>query len=211
MAKLEPRSHPRGEVLFNDGDVGDCMHLLESGRLDVQITTPLGQTMTLRVVHPGEVVGELALVHRDHVRTGRVSALEAARTMVLRRRDFDDLRQQHPGIDRFLVGALAERLVRTSELIGELLQPPEVRIWKRLAVLADAYGDGPIHLSQQDLANAAGTVRQTANRVLQRGVQHGAIEIGRGEVRVLDRDGIDWLASDATARGAATASTLPPR
>lgn len=186
-ARLRRREYRRGQVVFNDGDVGDCLYLVEDGRLDVQATTPAGQVVTLRVVHPGEIVGELALVHPDSRRTGRVRALEASTLLALHRLDFDELRAGHPGVDRFLVTVLAERVVQTSRITLELMMPPEERLWRRLAVLADAYGDEPIRMSQDDLAAAAGTVRQTANRVLQSGVRDGILAVERGVVRVLDR------------------------
>lgn len=192
--RLRPRQYRRGQVVFSDGDLGDCLHLVQSGRLDVQITTSAGQTITLRVVHPGEIFGELSLIHHAHRRTGRVCALEASVTLVLYRHDFEDLRLQHPGVDRFLVAALAERLVRTSELVVEMLLPAESRVWRRLAMLADAYGDEPIRMSQDDLARVAGTVRQTANRVLQQAVRQGVLAVDRGAIRVLDRATLDRLA-----------------
>ena len=77
VARLRPREYKRGQVVFNDGDRGDCLHLVQSGHLDVQITTLLGQTMTLRVVQPGEFFGELALVHPDTRRMGRVRRVGA--------------------------------------------------------------------------------------------------------------------------------------
>jgi CRP/FNR family transcriptional regulator, cyclic AMP receptor protein len=185
--RLRPRYYQRGQVLFNDGDHGDCLHLVRSGRLNVQVTTAAGQTVVLRVVHPGEVVGELALVRLDHRRTGRVVALEDTRTSALYQRDFEELRQVHPAVDRFLVSALCERVVRTSELVLDLLRPPEQRVWRRLALLAEAYGDEPIRMSQDELAHASGTVRQTVNRVLRSGSQDGSLEVGRGVIRVVDR------------------------
>ena len=194
VARLRPRHYKRGQAVFNDDDAGDCLHLVQSGRLDVQLTTLGGQTVVVRVVQPGEFFGELALVHPDNRRTGRVCALEPTDTLALYRHDFEDLRQRHPGVDRFLVTALAERVMRTSELVVESLLPPEARLWRRLAVLADAYGDEPIRMSQDDLAHAAGTVRQTANRVLQHGVREGVLAVERGSVRVLDRSALDALA-----------------
>ena len=194
IARLRPRHYKRGQVVFNDGDNGDCLHLVRSGRLDVQVTTSNGQTITLRVVQPGEFVGELALVHPNHLRTGRVCALEQADTLALYRHDFEELRVQHPGVDRFLVTALAERVVRTSELAAEMLLPPESRLWRRLLVLAQAYGDEPIRMSQDDLARMAGTVRQTANRALQHGVRQGVLTVERGVIRVIDRPALEQLA-----------------
>jgi CRP/FNR family transcriptional regulator, cyclic AMP receptor protein len=194
VARLRPRSYKRGQAVFNEGDQGDCLHLVQSGRLDVQVTTLAGQAITLRVVHPGEFVGELALVHPANRRSARVCALESTETLALFRNDFEELRSRQPGVDRFLVVALAERLMRTSELAVEMLLPPESRVWRRLLVLAEAYGGEPIRMSQDDLAHAAGTVRQTANRVLQAGVRAGALMVERGAITVLDAAGLRTLA-----------------
>jgi CRP/FNR family transcriptional regulator, cyclic AMP receptor protein len=193
---LRPRRYRRGQAVFNDGDLGDCLHLVQSGRFDVQISTAGGQMIALRVIHPGEIFGELALVHPDHRRTGRVCALEPAATLALYRNDFEALRVQHPGVDRFLVAGLAERVVRTSELVVEMLLPAELRVWRRLAMLADAYGDEPIRMSQDDLARVAGTVRQTVNRVLRAGVRDGVLAVERGVVRILDHDALTRFASE---------------
>jgi CRP/FNR family transcriptional regulator, cyclic AMP receptor protein len=190
-SRLRPREFRRGHVVFNDGDRGDCLHLLQRGRLEVQLTAPSGNTITVRVVQPGEFVGELALVHDANRRTGRVVALESAETLTLNRFDFDELRRTQPGVDRLLVVALAERVVQMSALTVELLLPPEERIWRRLAVLAEAYGTEPIRMSQDDLAHAAGTVRQTANRVLQRAARLGIVSVERGVIRVIDRHALD--------------------
>jgi CRP/FNR family transcriptional regulator, cyclic AMP receptor protein len=189
-ARLRPRWFRRGQVVFNDGDRGDSLFLVQSGRLDVQLTTSDGHAITVRVVHPGEFFGELALVQADSRRTGRVVALEAVETLALYRTDFEELRSRHPAVDRLLIAALAERVVRMSELTVDLLLPPEERVWRRLALLADAYDPEPIRMSQDDLARASGTVRQTANRVLQRGARAGVLAVERGQIRVLDRNAL---------------------
>ena len=193
VARLRPRHYKRGQAVFNDGDRGDCLYLVQSGRLDVQVTTMQGQTITLRVIQPGEFFGELALVHPDRLRTGRVCALEPTDIMVLHRHDFEDVRVRHPGVDRFLVMALAERVIRTSELVVEMLLPAEIRVWRRLAVLAAAYGTEPIRMSQDDLAHAAGTVRQTVNRVLQHGVRDKVLGLERGVIHVLDPAAVEKM------------------
>jgi CRP-like cAMP-binding protein len=87
-------------------------------------------------------------------------------------------------------------VIRTSELAVEMLLSPETRIWRRLAVLADAYGTDPITMSQETLAQVAGTVRQTANRVLQAGVRDGIVALGRGTIVVLDRAAVEERARD---------------
>jgi CRP/FNR family transcriptional regulator, cyclic AMP receptor protein len=194
VARLRPRSYAKGAVVFNDGALGDSMYLVQSGRLDVQSTTASGHVITFRVIHPGEVFGELALVHPSHRRVGRVRALEPSVVYALQRRDFDDVRALHPAVDRFLVAVLAERVVRTSALAVELLLPPEQRVWRRLAVLAEAYGYEPIVMTQDALAEAAGTVRQTANRVINAGVRLGIVKISRGVIHIIDCEALQHMA-----------------
>ena len=200
VARLRPRQYKRGQSVFNDGDRGDCLYLVQSGRLDVQLTSADGHTVSVRVVQPGEFFGELALVHPDRLRMGRVCALELSETLVLHRHDFEELRLRHPGIDRLLIMALAERVIRTSELVVAMLLPPETRVWTRLAELAAAYAGEPIRMSQDDLARAAGTVRQTVNRVLQQGVRDSLLSLERGSIHVLDLAAVERLARRSIAQ-----------
>jgi CRP/FNR family cyclic AMP-dependent transcriptional regulator len=193
--RLRPRTYRRGQVAFNDGDHGDCLHLLECGRMSVTVNSFDGQPIIVRVVHPGEFFGELALVHPDHRRLGRVCALEPAETFALHRSDFEELRADCPGLDRLLVTALAERVAMTTRLLAELSRPPGARLWRQLANLADDYGDEPIRMSQDELAHTAGTARQTANRVLQEGVRRGALTVERCTIRVLDREWVEQMAN----------------
>jgi CRP/FNR family transcriptional regulator, cyclic AMP receptor protein len=195
VPRLRRREYKRGQVVFNDGDLGDCLHLLQSGRVVIQLVTMTGQTIILRVVHPGEFFGELALVHPDGRRLGRVCALEPSQTLVLHRKDFEELRSMCPTMDRLLVSALAEHVATISRLAVELIGPPEFRVWRRLAALAEAYGDEPIRMSQDELACAAGTVRQTASRVLHDGVRQGILTVERCEITVLDRVAVNAMAS----------------
>ena len=194
VARLCPRRYKRGQAVFNDGDIGGCLYFVQSGRLDMQLTTPDGRVMTLRVIQPGEFFGELALVHPDGLGVGRVCALEPTELLLLHRHDFEELREGHPRIDRFLVGALAERVIRTSKLVVEMLLRPEDRVWRSLSTLSSAYQSEAIRMTQDDLAHAAGTVRQTVNRVLQEGVRRNILALERGLIQVLDRDAVEAMA-----------------
>jgi len=186
VARLRPRRYKRGQVVFNHHDHGDCLYFVQSGRLDAQVTTTDGRAITLRVIQPGEFFGELALVNPERLRVGRVCALEPTELLLLHRQDFEELRLGRPSVDRFLVVALADRVMRTSDLVVEMLLPAEIRVWRRLSVLAAAYGSEPIRMSQDDLAHAAGTVRQTVNRVLQQGARRRILKLERGAIEVLD-------------------------
>ena len=191
--RLATRRFRRGDVVFHEGDRGDCLYLVARGRFAVHVSSHNGIEMIVRVVQPNEFFGELALVQPDYRRNARLTALEPAETLVLHRDDFEDVRRHRPDVDRLLVTVLAQRVRAMTIERADSLLAPERRVLRHLAVLADAYGDEPIQLTQDDLAAIAGTVRQTANRALCRAQQAGAIERHRGAIRVIDRAALRQL------------------
>jgi CRP/FNR family cyclic AMP-dependent transcriptional regulator len=181
-----PRRFAAREVVFHEGDPGDTLHLVVSGRLAVRVTTPLGHTATLTMIGAGDVFGELALLIPDARRTATVVSLERTHTLALGSAQVAALRRQHPQIDRFLTGLLARHLSRTSALVLEALYlPVETRLVRRLSQLARVY-DGDIRLTQDDLASMAGTTRATANGVLRTLEDRGVLALRRGRISVLD-------------------------
>ena len=96
-AACVPRRYRRGEIVFHEGDSGGALHLIDRGRVAVQLTTPAGDVATLDVLQAGDTFGEQALVDGIGERTATVTALEPVATMSLGRDRFDEMRIQHPG------------------------------------------------------------------------------------------------------------------
>lgn len=196
LAATRRRRFARREVLFHEGDLADTVHLLDRGRVAVRITTPLGEVATLRIRGPGEVIGEVALLHESSRRTATVVALERTETLMLHRDAFAELRQNHPSVDEFLLALLADEVRRLSNLLVEALYvPAETRVLRRLSALTDLYGDGEgrpeIPLTQEDLASLAGTSRSTVNRVLGGIEKDGIVDVSRGRITVTDADALE--------------------
>jgi CRP/FNR family cyclic AMP-dependent transcriptional regulator len=193
LAATIRRRYRRGEVLFHEGDVGDSIHLLATGRVAVRTTTLDGDSVTYAVAGPGEAFGELALLSADHRRSATVVGLEDTETLVLRREQFEQVRARHPGVDRMLVEILAARVRRLSaHLVEALYVPVDKRVVRRLLVLCRQYGNGgsrvSLPLTQSELAEMAGATRPTVNKVLRTLEDAEVIALGRGAVHVLDRD-----------------------
>jgi CRP-like cAMP-binding protein len=184
------RTFARGEVVFHEGDPGDALHLIAKGRFAVRVTTRLGERATLAIRGPGEAFGELALIN-NAPRSATVAALEPGETFSIRQAEFDELRREHPGVNRILVSLLATSVRRMDELIVEALYAgAEKRVLRRLRDLAALYREGSqsitIPLTQDDLAGLAGTSRATVNRVLREEEQRGTLSLGRGKTTILD-------------------------
>jgi CRP/FNR family cyclic AMP-dependent transcriptional regulator len=182
----------RGEILFHEGDRAESVYLIESGKVAARISTPDGALVTVAVLGPGSAVGELALLGDNERRTATVQAVEPVVALALLRRDFAELRRQHPSVTEFLVTSLAATVRRLdAQLVEAFHVPAEARIRRRLHALAQVYDKGSrvieVDLTQEELAQLAGTTRPTLNRVLREEERRGTLQLRRGRIVILDR------------------------
>jgi CRP/FNR family cyclic AMP-dependent transcriptional regulator len=185
------RRFSRGEVVFHRDDPGDSLHLIVKGRFAVRIMTPLGDTTTIAIRGPGDSFGEMALVSEEARRAATVAALEEGETLAVYGDDFARVRRKHPAVNKVLIGFLAHEVRRQNELLLEALYVPvERRVLRRLVELTKAYsgeeGEQWIPLTQEVLAELAGTSRATVNRVLNEEQRRGTLELRRGRTLVHD-------------------------
>lgn len=193
LSAARRRRFNRHEVVFHEGDPGDSVHLIDRGRVALRVTTPLGDTVTLRILGPGAVFGELALLD-PAPRNATVVALERTDTLVLHRDRFAELRQRHPEVDGLLIDSLVGEVRRLSiQLVQALYVPVPRRVELRLLDLVDQYGDdgeGPVDipLTQEDLAELCGATRTTVNKVLRGLEDDGLLTVSRGHIVIPDPD-----------------------
>jgi CRP-like cAMP-binding protein len=192
---LRRRSYHRDEVIFHQGDPADTLHLIAAGHVSVRVTLPGGEFVVVAILGPGEAFGEIALVGSPHARGATIIALEQCETLSLGRDEFHRLRTSYPGVDRFLVELLSARVERLNNYWLEALYvPAERRVLRRLLHLCELYrGDDQrivIPVTQEMLANLAGTTRPTANQVLRRLAASDVVSISRSQIVVLDRQSL---------------------
>jgi CRP-like cAMP-binding protein len=195
------RRFSRDEVVFHRDDPADSLHLVVTGRFAVKVSTSLGDTVTVALPGPGESFGEMALVDGGGHRSATVAALGQAETFAIYRDDFQRLRDQHRELNEWLIGFLAGEVRKSHErLLEALFASSEQRVLRRLNELAQLFasGDGPVEvrLTQEQLAELAGTTRETVNRVLRQQEQEGTIELHRGRTVVLDLQALRRHAGD---------------
>jgi CRP/FNR family transcriptional regulator, cyclic AMP receptor protein len=188
------RTFSRGEVVFHHDDPADSLQLIVTGRFAVRITTPLGDTALIAVHGPGDAFGELALISEETVRSATVSALERSETRSVLRRDFARLQREYPSVNAVLVSLLADQVRRMNRRFVEAhYVDADKRVRRRLCELAATYGGGSdvtIPLTQEDIAEMAGTSRATVNRVLREEQERGSLHLLRGKTVVRDAEGL---------------------
>lgn len=198
LAAATRRRYRRDEAIFREGDGGDSLHLLDRGHVAVQMTAPSGDVLTLAVLGPGEMFGELAVLSPESHRTATILCIERTETLVISGEQFADLRRRHPSVNDLLLELANARLPRLSgQLLEAFFVRVEKRILRRVLALADLYGacrpGTVIPLRQHDVAELAGASRPTVNRVLKGAEASGAIVLGRGRITVVDPDGLTRL------------------
>ena len=189
------RTYRKGEVVFHRDDLAESLHLVVRGRFAVRITTSLGESALLDVLGPGDAFGELALLLPDARRSATMEALEEGETRSVFRDDFARLQVEHPGVKDVLLRLLAQQLARASDRIVEAhYTDAESRVRRRLCELSEHYatgeGEAVVPLTQEDLADMAGTSRATVNRVLRDEERRDIVELARGRIRVCDLEGL---------------------
>lgn len=194
LAMARRRSFERDEIVFHHGDIADAVHLITKGRFARRVYSPTGQSAMLEVRGPGETFGEIALVSSVARRAVTVSALEPGETLSVGGDAFRELLGQHPELKDVLVALLAERLRRSDErALASRFLNAEGRVRWALLELIPVYADRAgivVPLTQEHLAELAGTARGTVNRVLREEQERGAVVLERGRVRILDPDAL---------------------
>ncbi|HUB35309.1 MAG TPA: Crp/Fnr family transcriptional regulator [Solirubrobacteraceae bacterium] len=209
-----PRELEPGQVVFREGDSSDTCYVVRSGRARAIREHSDGRVITLATFGPGDIFGELALFE-DERRSATVEAVSPTTVVAVLGPDMRRLMVEHPDISTRLVIALGRRLRETNErLARQSFQTVQSRVASVLLELVDQElaargsqdGEPPPHreppsaghsspdvlvtATQADLAQLAGSSRESASRFLAVLERAGAISQGRGRLVVHDVDAL---------------------
>ncbi len=190
---IVPRTFGTGEVVFREGDTGDTCYVVRAGHFRAVRAHNDGRSITLATFGPGDIFGELAMFDAE-LRSATVEALEDTEAAAILGSDMRRLLRAHPDIAVKLLAALSRRLRETNErLTRQSFQTVQSRVASVLAELvAAARSEGAgeadvlITATQADLAQLAGSSRESASRFLAVLERAGVITQGRGKLTVHD-------------------------
>ena len=183
----------RGATLFYEGDPGDQLYFIVSGKMKLGRTASDGRENLVAVMGPGEIFGEMALFDPSP-RSTSATAVSETRLAGLKHENLRKVIQRSPEVSAQLLQALARRLRRTNENLADLVfSDVPGRVAKALLDLADRFGrpatDGILvahELTQEELAQLVGASRETVNKALAEFVQRGWIRLEARAVVILD-------------------------
>ncbi len=188
-----PRGFEPGEVVFREGDESDTCYVVRTGHARAVRGHPDGRTITLASFGPGDIFGELAMFD-DERRSATVEATDRVEAVAVLGADMRRLLQEHPELSAKLVIALGRRLRAANErLASQSFQTVQSRVATVLAQLVEqarAEGAGErdvlLTITQADIAQLAGSSRESASRFLAVLERAGAVTQGRGKLTVHD-------------------------
>jgi CRP/FNR family transcriptional regulator len=199
-----PRRLAATETVFREGDQSDTCYIVRSGHARATREHGDGRTLTLAHFGPGDIFGELAMFE-DERRSATVETLEETEVVAILGGDMRRLLREHPDIAVKLVVSLGRRLRDTNERLTRqsflsvqsrvaavLLQLAEAARGEGMAPPGEASaarspdGDVLITSTQAELAQLAGSSRESASRFLAVLERAGAITQGRGRLTIHD-------------------------
>jgi len=182
-------------VIFREGDTSDTCYVVAQGHARAIREHADGRQIALAHFGPGDIFGELAIFD-DEARSATVETLDQVDAIAILGADFRRLLKEHPAIAVKLVVSLGRRLREANErLARQSFQTVQSRVAGVLGQLvgsaesegAATDGDVLVTVTQADIAQLAGSSRESASRFLAVLERAGVITQGRGRITVHDR------------------------
>ncbi len=191
------RTFRRGQVVFSTGDPGDTLIVVVSGRVKVVVRSADGAELTLTVIQPGGVFGEISIADSGP-RSADAQTLEESRLLLIPSETVQEVCARVPALTQALTSSLAATLRRLTEATSDLVFLDLPRRVAKVLLGQPRGDDGQIRstLRQEELAHQAGSTRQSVNAVLRGFERRGWIQLQDRAVTVQQEVELSRFARD---------------
>jgi CRP/FNR family cyclic AMP-dependent transcriptional regulator len=188
------RRFPKGAVLINEGEQGDSLFVVLSGRVKVYASNAAGREVVIDFHGPGEYVGEMSI--DGCARSASVVTVEPTTCAVVSRAQFREFVLAHPDFAYHLIEKLIERVRRATENVKSLALSDVygrlVRLITSLAVERDGRLVVPEKLTQQDIAERVGASRDMVSKLMKDLVAGGYLAVEDRTIAILRKPPPGW-------------------
>ena len=173
------RPFPKQTILIHEGDVGDSLYIVLSGRVKVYASNAAGREVVLAFYGPGEYVGEMSL--DGSPRSASVMTVEPTTCAIVNRAQLRDFLAENPDFAKHLIDKLIMRVRTSTESIKSLALSDVygrfVRLLNALAVESNGKLAVRERLTQQDIADRVGASRDMIGKLMKDLVAGGYLAI----------------------------------
>lgn len=197
---VQQRRIEANTVIFQEGDFGEALYIMVSGLVKLSKVDLGGYEKTLAILQPPEFFGEMALLGAT-TRSATVVTLNEVSVYLLFQDDFNKLIQTYPTISLNLTTTLAQRL-RGMDDEAQILSYKDaqgrvafvlLRLYRSGVIEFSGKGEVLVRLTHQELANLAGTSRETVTRALKVLEREAVIETRPKEIIITDVEGLEEI------------------
>ena len=187
------RKYEKDSVILLENETGSALFVIVQGKVKVSRTSDDGREVILTILADSDFFGEMAILDGQN-RSANVTAIDDTELFLVQRSDFLDLLYNHPEVSISLLQELTKRLRNADMKIKSLsLKDAEGKVATVILQLADDIGkikQGVVEIDklpfQHDLANMAGTSRETISRTLHTFAKKGLIELEGTKLRIVN-------------------------
>jgi CRP/FNR family cyclic AMP-dependent transcriptional regulator len=187
------QSFKKNSVILSEEDSGSALFVITEGKVKVFRSSNDEKEVILAMLNESDFFGEMALLD-GMARSATVMAIEDSKLFIIQRTEFLDLLKKYPEVSIALLTELTKRFRSSSMKIKALsLKDAEGKVATVLLQLADDIGkirQGIVEIDdlpfQQELANMAGTSRETISRTLHSFAKKGLIELDGSKLKIID-------------------------
>lgn len=186
-----------GEILFEQGDIGDSLYAVTKGCIELSVLSREGRKLSLDVLRPGHLFGEIALFDPS-TRTAGAAAIGETTLLRVANADLQRELENAPELAMDLVRMAGQRMRWMSKQLSEqVFLPIPSRLARKILHLTahDEENDPKLDMSQAELAEFVGATREAVSKTLSSWESRGYLKKRRGGMRILDRTALQALAS----------------
>ena len=188
------RVFEKGEMVYTAGDEGEKLYVIHTGKVKITRFTESGKEQVLRILGPGEFMGELSLFSSEPMQDyGEV--IEKANMCVIDGDKLKELMGKYPSITFKVMEELSKRLDKAENLIENINHySVEKRLSQALLELSNDNGIINLEMSKKDLASNIGMSQETLSRKLSAFQELGIIDlIGHRKIIILNKDALEEI------------------
>jgi CRP-like cAMP-binding protein len=191
------RTFKKGELIYTAGDRGGKLYVLHHGRVKISRLSASGKEQVIRVLGPGDFMGELSLFSPLPL-TDQAEALETTTMCLIEGGKLKELMKKYPSIAFKVMEELSQRLETAEKLIETIsLKTVEERLAGALLAFSGGKNEVLLGMSKGDLASQLGMTQETLSRKLAAWQEQGLIKLtGQRKIEILDRAQLEKI-SDA--------------
>ncbi len=167
-AMLKPVNIKKKSFIYSMGDSAEKIYILKEGRIKITRLTEEGKELTIDILEPGDIFGELAIAGESERETS-AEALEDSFICAIGKQDFEKFITENPGVSLGITKWFGTRLRKVESRLENLIfQDVRTRLLFLFKDLGEKYGEQTpggqkitLHLSHQEIANLIGATRET--------------------------------------------------